>query len=93
MAYTLATWKGDESEVMRLSVYLESWRHYKPVPICWSVCTVSMVCYHCEILYVLTFKFINTSIIFTLLLPYNLKFKIFILGGLYNLINSTFPPF
>ncbi|XP_017296016.1 F-box only protein 38 isoform X2 [Kryptolebias marmoratus] len=37
MASTLGAWKGEEPEVTRLSVYLESWRLYKHVPICWLV--------------------------------------------------------
>lgn len=43
MASTLDTWRGDESGATRLSVYLESWRHYKPVPICWSVFSLKML--------------------------------------------------
>ncbi|MEQ2304471.1 hypothetical protein AMECASPLE_027302 [Ameca splendens] len=34
MASTLATWKGDVSEVLRLSVFLEYWRHYNHVLVC-----------------------------------------------------------
>lgn len=43
MASTHDTWKGDESEATRLSVYLESWRRYKPVQVCWSVWSVRMI--------------------------------------------------
>lgn len=43
MVSTHDTWRGDESEATRLSVYLESWRRYKPVPVCWSVCRGRMI--------------------------------------------------
>lgn len=49
MVSTLDTWRGEEFEATRLSVYLESWRHYNSVPVCWSVCIVRMIPYYREV--------------------------------------------